>query len=104
MILLECPDSIIIERLSGRRTCGKCGTVYHIKYNPAVLEDTCDVEGCELIQRPDDNEETIQKRLVVYAEQTRPLISYYQAKGLIFPIDATLSIAEVQKAVFERLG
>lgn len=104
VILLECPESVIIERLSGRRTCGKCGTVYHVKYNPAALQDICDVEGCELSQRPDDNEETIRKRLVVYAEQTAPLIKYYQNRDIIHPIDAALSIAEVQKAALERLG
>ncbi|MCK4563168.1 MAG: nucleoside monophosphate kinase, partial [Verrucomicrobia bacterium] len=82
----------------------KCGTVYHVKYNPPAMHNICDTEGCELIQRPDDNEETIKKRLEVYAERTAPLISYYKAKNLIHPINASRSIAEVRSAVLEQLG
>ena len=104
VILLECPAEVIVERLSGRRTCGKCGTVYHVKYNPPTMHNICDAEGCELIQRPDDNVETIKKRLEVYAERTAPLISYYKAKNLIHPINASRSIAEVRSAVLEQLG
>ncbi|MEA2069155.1 MAG: adenylate kinase [Verrucomicrobiota bacterium] len=104
VILLECPAEVIVERLSGRRTCGKCGTVYHVKYNPASYADICDVDGCELMQRPDDNAETIRRRLAVYTEQTAPLITYYEAKGLVHPIDATQGIDEVRAAVLERLG
>ncbi|VGO15783.1 Adenylate kinase [Pontiella desulfatans] len=104
VVLLECPDDVIVERLSGRRTCSKCGSVYHVKFNPASNEDLCDIEGCELTQRPDDNAETIRKRLVVYAEQTAPLITYYEAKGLVHPIDATQRIDQVRAAVLEKLG
>ncbi len=104
VVLLECPDEVIVERLSGRRTCTKCGAVYHIKYNPAERRDGCDMDGCELMQRPDDNEATIKNRLHVYAEQTAPLISYYTEQGLIHPVDATMSIGEVRSAVLEKLG
>lgn len=104
VVLLECSDEVIVERLSGRRTCTKCGMVYHIKYNPASIEGVCDVEGCELMQRPDDNEETIRKRLEVYAERTAPLIDYYEAKGLVRPINANQSIEEVRNQVLEQLG
>ncbi len=104
VILLECPAEVIVERLSGRRTCGKCGTVYHVKYNPPAIPDICDAEGCELIQRPDDNVETIKKRLEVYAERTAPLISYYKAKNLIHSINASRGIAEVRSEVLEKLG
>jgi adenylate kinase len=104
VILLECPESVIVERLSGRRTCGKCGTVYHVKYNPASMTDVCDIEGCELTQRADDTAETIKKRIEVYQERTAPLIAYYQAKGLIHSIDATQSIGAVRSAALERLG
>lgn len=104
VILLECPEAVIVERLSGRRTCGKCGTVYHVKYNPASMTDVCDIEGCELTQRPDDNSKTIKKRLEVYRERTAPLIAYYQAKDIIHSIDATKSIDEVRSAALERLG
>lgn len=103
VILLECADAVIIERLSGRRTCTKCGMVYHVKYNPASSAGVCDVDDCELIQRPDDNVETIRKRLDVYAERTAPLIAYYKAKGLILSVDASQSIDAVRSTVLEKL-
>ena len=104
VILLECPDEVIIDRLSGRRTCKKCGSVYHVLHNPASQIEKCDIDGCELMQRPDDNRETIKKRLAVYAEETAPLISYYENKGLIHAVDASQSIEQVRSAVLERLG
>ena len=104
VILLECPDHIIVERLSGRRTCGKCGSVYHLINNPPANGDRCAENGCELIQRPDDNAETVRKRLRVYADRTAPLIDYYAFKGLIRRIDASQSIRDVRRAVLERQG
>jgi adenylate kinase len=104
VILLECPDEVIVERLSGRRTCSKCGSVYHIVYNPPANGDTCDENGCELIQRPDDTARTVRKRLQVYADRTAPLIDYYATKDLIHRVDASRSIDEVRGAVVERLG
>jgi len=103
VILLECAEDVIIERLSGRRTCTKCGMVYHVQYNPAASAGSCDIDGCKLTQRPDDNVETIKKRLEVYVERTAPLISYYKAKGLIRSVDASQSIDAVRGAVLEKL-
>jgi adenylate kinase len=102
--LLECPDEMLVERLSGRRTCNKCGSVYHVLYNPPANGDTCDENGCELIQRPDDNAQTVRKRLRVYADRTAPLVDYYAAKGLIHRVDASQSIDAVRGAVREQLG
>lgn len=104
VVMLECPDEVIVERLSGRRTCMKCGATYHIVFNPASRGDACDEDGCELTQRPDDKAETIRKRLQVYVEQTAPLIKYYTEKNLIHRVDATKSIEEVRSAVLDRLG
>lgn len=104
VILLTCPDEVIIDRLSGRRTCKKCGSVYHVLFNPASHGENCDIDGCELMQRPDDTEETIKKRLDVYAKQTDPVVSYYENKNLIHAVDATQSIENVRGAVLERLG
>ena len=104
VILLECSDEILVERLSGRRTCNKCGSVYHVVYNPPVNGKTCDVNGCELIQRPDDTAQTVRKRLQVYADRTAPLIDYYASKGLIRRVDASKSIDAVRSAVLERMG
>jgi adenylate kinase len=104
VVSLECPDEVIIKRLSGRRTCSNCGMVYHAVFNPPSVENVCDTDGGELIQRPDDEEETVKKRLEVYAGQTAPLINYYKTKNLIHPVDATQSIKDVRCAVLERLG
>ena len=104
VVLLECPDEVIVERLSGRRTCSKCGTVYHVDYNPPARGDKCNKEGCELIQRPDDTAQTVRKRLQVYADRTAPLIDYYATKDLIHRVDASRSIDEVRGAVLERVG
>jgi adenylate kinase len=104
VVQLECPPEAIIKRLIGRRTCGKCGSVYHVTFNPPSHGEVCDVEGCELTQRADDTEETVRKRLEVYSEQTAPLISYYEAKSLIQPINANQSIKEVRADVIKALG
>ncbi|WP_372845887.1 adenylate kinase [Pontiella sp.] len=104
VVLLECPADAIVERLSGRRSCPECKTVYHVTFNPPKEAGVCDVDGTELIRRDDDNPETIRQRLTVYAEQTAPLITYYEAKDLVHPIDATQSIEQVRAAVLEKLG
>jgi adenylate kinase len=103
-ILLECPDKVIVERLSGRRTCNTCGTVYHTVYNPPKNNNLCDWDGSELQQRPDDRKETVQKRLDIYAEHTAPLIEYYEQKNMVHRLDASQSIEEVRKAAVETLG
>ena len=71
------PDSVIIERMSGRRVHAASGRTYHVKYNPPKVADRDDVTGEPLIQREDDREETVKKRLAVYHAQTEPLIAYY---------------------------
>jgi adenylate kinase len=104
VILLECPDDAIVERLGGRRTCKKCGTVYHVVYNPTSVEGICDLDGGELEFRNDDHAETVQKRLNVYVSRTAPLISYYRNKGLIETVDASLRIDAVREAVLGKVG
>jgi len=97
VILFDVPDEVVIERLSGRRIDPKTGKVYHIKYNPPP-------EGVEVIQRDDDREEVIKKRLEVYRKQTAPLIEYYNERGLLKVIDATKSPEEVYKELLKVLG
>lgn len=87
VILFQISDEEVIKRLSGRRVCQNCGAVYHIVYNPPKKEGVCDKCGGTLIQREDDKEEVIRKRLEVYHNQTVPLIDYYKDK--ILSIDAT---------------
>ena len=75
---IDVPDSAIIERMSGRRVHGASGRTYHDRFNPPKVPGVDDVTGEPLIQRVDDQEETVKKRLAVYAQQTRPLVEYYQ--------------------------
>jgi len=78
VVEISVPDSEIVDRMSGRRSHPGSGRVYHIKYNPPKVEGQDDVTGEPLVQRDDDKEETVQKRLAVYHEQTSPLINFYQ--------------------------
>jgi len=87
----EIPFSEIIQRLSNRRVCKRCGTNYNLSFNPPKKDDTCDLCGGELYQRDDDKEEIIKNRLEVFAQQTTPLKKYYKEKKLLKVIDANLS-------------
>jgi adenylate kinase len=88
VLFFDVPDEVIIDRLSGRRVCSKCGAVYHVKYNPPKVEGMCDLCGGNLMQRDDDREEVVKKRLEVYRKQTQPLIEFYQDRGIIYRLDA----------------
>jgi adenylate kinase len=85
----------VIRRLSGRRTCRKCGRVWHVAFDPPSVPGKCDECGGELFQRDDDREETIRHRLKVYQVQTQPLISYYANEGILLGIDATGPVDDV---------
>lgn len=87
VILVDVPDSIIADRIAGRRTCPKCKAGYHVKALPPKVEGICDKCGSALTIRKDDNPETVKDRLVVYHRETEPLIKFYEAKGLLRTID-----------------
>ena len=96
VLLIEVPDDEVVRRLSGRRVCVKNPThIYHVDYDPPKHEGVCDQDGARLIQRDDDREDVIRKRLEVYHAQTEPLIAYYDAKGLLRRFDGTRSPDEV---------
>lgn len=98
-INVDVPDENIINRMSGRRACLKCGATYHIKYIPPKKEGICDVCGSELVLRDDDKPETVKKRLDVYHEQTQPLIEYYTKKDILKTVDGTVDPREVFKSI-----
>jgi adenylate kinase len=87
----------LIERLSGRLTCREESHIFHQKYNPPQVAGVCDFDGSELYQREDDTPETVKHRIRVYEEQTRPLIEYYQDRGVLVEIDGNQSIENVTK-------
>ena len=96
VLLIEVPDDVIVQRLSGRRVCVKNPThIYHVEFDPPKHEGVCDQDGARLEQRPDDREDVVRKRLQVYHEQTEPLIGYYDAKGLLRRFDGTRSPDDV---------
>src|ERR1700704_2366716 len=78
---LEVDNEEVVKRLSGRRTCRKCGHIWHVEYDPTKVEGVCDKCGGELFQRDDDKAETVRHRLDVYAEQTAPLVEFYSGRG-----------------------
>src|SRR3954467_12958298 len=83
VLLIDAPDEEVIKRISGRRLCVKNGHVYHVDYDPPKHEDVCDQDGARVFRRDDEKPETIKKRLEVYHEQTKPLIDYYDERGLL---------------------
>ena len=89
---VEVPDERIIDRMSGRRACAKCGGTFHVKYNPPKAEGICDLCGAELVIRDDDKPEIVKKRLVAYHEQTQPLIDYYAKEGVLQNVDGTVDV------------
>jgi adenylate kinase len=94
VLLIEAPDDEIVRRLSGRRV-SKSGRVYHVEFDPPKHEGRCDIDGSQLIQREDDRPETIRKRLRVYHDQTAPLITFYEDRGLLRRFDGSRSPTEV---------
>jgi adenylate kinase len=88
-------DDEVVRRLSGRRTCRRCGRIWHVLFEPPARPGQCDDCGGELFQRDDDQEETIRHRLDVYAQQTQPLIAYYADDGILLGIDATGPVEEI---------
>ncbi|MDG1097698.1 MAG: adenylate kinase [Methylophilaceae bacterium] len=82
VVEIDVPDSAIVERMSGRRSHPESGRTYHVKFNPPKAEGKDDVTGENLVQREDDKEETVKKRLEVYHDQTKPLVDYYANWGI----------------------
>ena len=93
------PDEVIMSRIGGRRTCSKCGAIYHVKHVPPKIEGICDHCGGRLYQRSDEKPQVIKNRLVVYQEKTKPVIDYLREKGLLVDIDAHYNIEEIDKII-----
>ena len=92
VLSLEVDEEEIMERLSGRRTCAGCGSMYHVRFNPPKEEGRCDKCVGTLLQRDDDKEETIRTRLVNYKKSTEPLIEYYRGSGKVHAVKASGNI------------
>ncbi|MGH8937796.1 MAG: adenylate kinase [Actinomycetes bacterium] len=96
-------DDEVVRRLSGRRTCRRCGHVWHLDFDPPSMDGQCDRCSGELFQRDDDSEDTIRHRLEVYADQTSPLIGYYGDRGILAGVDATGPVEDVTERAINAL-
>ena len=101
VLYLEAGLPVIVDRLTGRRVCKKCGALFHIKNRPPQAQGFCDQCGGPLYQRPDDKEETIKTRMDVYLENTMPIVKYYAGQGKLRELDANKDSQEVQKILMK---
>jgi adenylate kinase len=103
-ILVDVPPELLEKRMTGRRTCPVCGEIYNIYFKPSKTDNVCDLHPeAQLTHRADDNPDTVQARLKTFAEQTRPLLEYYEALNLLHRVDGTREpeaiYADIEKAV-----
>lgn len=103
VVNLQIDDSIIMERMTGRRSCPKCGAIYHVKNLKPKVEGKCDNDGEELMQRPDDKPEVVKKRLETYHEQTEPVVGYYKQHACVLEVDASAAADEVGTKLVDML-
>lgn len=98
-LLVDIDREVLAKRLTGRRTCTECGAIYNVHFSPPKSPGKCDKCGGTLIQRSDDNEETVRKRLAVYDQQTAPLVSYYKAQGKLRTVRGLGGINDIFKNI-----
>jgi adenylate kinase len=103
VLMFDVSDKELITRLSGRRTCSKCGEVFHLTYSPPKKQNVCDKCGSALIQRDDDKEDVIKNRLDVYLKQTSPLVEYYKKSSHFVKLDAAQSPDQVWSKISDAL-
>lgn len=104
VISLEIADEVITNRVEGRRVCGSCGLSYHVAVNPPKVEGICDSCGEELTIRDDDAPETMKARLVVFRQNTTPLIDFYRQRGTLKVVQGNQSIEDTTKDILTALG
>jgi adenylate kinase len=96
VIELAVDEDALVERITGRFTCAKCGTGYHDSFKQSVVPGVCDACGStEFVRRPDDNEQTVRTRMAEYRKKTEPILPYYQQRGLVRRVDGMASVDEV---------
>lgn len=103
-INIDVPEEELMNRLTGRRICETCGATYHLVFNPPKEEGICDLDGCKLYQREDDNPDTVANRLEVNIKQTTPLLNFYKELGVLSTVDGSKDIDEVFEEIDEILN
>ena len=105
VLVIDVPDGLLMERITGRRSCPACGRVYHVKYLVPASEGICDACGAGLAQRADDTEQVVSQRLAAYQAQTAPVIGYYESAGRsILRVDGSAAPDDVTRRVIDALG
>lgn len=104
VVLIRIDYDLLVERAVGRRLCNNCGATYHVKFDPPDIDNICDLCGHNLTQREDDNEQTVRDRIEVYLNQTRPLVKYYEERGLLRIADGKASPDEVFEDILSKMG
>jgi len=104
VLCLDVPSEDLVARIAGRRTCRQCGAMSHVRFSPTRRDGVCDACGGETYQRDDDREETVRRRLTVYAQQTAPLVRFYEGRGLLRRIAGTGEIGEIFARMVQSLG
>lgn len=103
-VVLDVAEEVLVDRLAGRRVCSKCSAGYHIRTLPPKIADTCDACGAKLVQRSDDNAETVRNRLAVFRRNTEPLIAWYAARKQLARVDGVGGADAVAERVIQALG
>ncbi len=104
VVAVHVEEEALVERLSGRRTCSQCQRPYHVRFNLPKTEGVCDACGGGLLQRDDDREETVRRRLSVYRQQTEPLLAYYKGAGLLKELVGEGKIEEIAEQIDRIIG
>jgi len=103
VVNLQVDEQNVLARMTGRRSCPKCGAVYHVENMRPKVEGKCDHDGAELVQRPDDSAEVVANRLRTYHLQTKPVVDYYREKSTVFDVDANKEADETSGLILDRL-
>ena len=103
VIRMDVDYNQLLLRITGRRSCPKCGLIYNVHFQPPRVANTCDCDGSQLVTRNDDREDVIRERLTAYELQTRPVVEYYEQKGRLVPVNADLPVDEVSEQVFREI-
>ncbi len=103
-VLIDVPEEVSLERLSGRRQCRDCSTIFHLIFVPPKQDGVCDKCGGELYQRDDDKPEAIKERLAIYNSETMPIVDYYKTAGVLVTVDGSGTPDDVVARVLEKLG
>lgn len=104
VVLFEIQKAELVDRLTGRLTCKDCGAVFHLRLNPPIEVGKCDKCGGQLIQREDDTEETVTKRIGVYESQTSPLVDFYRKAGVLSRVDASKIVDQVYEDLVKAIS